>query len=467
MISKERHNRRVPRNIYSEASPYVNQANGGGENPDYFLTNSFTAGEHPTRHLSEEGKIVYINAVGELISTIPHEKKKLRLAFSIWSNSLGICQATCSNPPTHKFLFLRKANDIFGFTPNNQHLCVAIAFDFLVTVEKVLGDASTYIPIVTASLNGNAQWSLYIYHAFTLLKGDIEGCKLPPELLAQWRKEQSFAHQREKRVVFAATMSAGKSTLINAIVGHKINEVRATACTSRVHYIHNKLHDGGAMARFDGDKYVYTNDYHLLCSEVVEAASLNFSSNLRGERICLIDTPGVNFSGDSSHRDITHSIIGSNDFDLLVVVLNSLQLAICDECNFTEYISRTCKHKVIFALNKLDCFNPEDGDSIEDAMLYARQMTEECGIKNPTIVPVSGMAAFLIRQQRKQVSALTESDKHTLRWIRQLTETGYFNLPRHAGLDIADEDGDKLLWQTGVPLLENVIIDNLKQGHLK
>lgn len=435
---------------------------GGGKTTDYFLTNSFTTYEHPIRHFSEEEKFVYINAVDELLSAIPYENKKLHLALSIWSHSLGLCQTTSTNPPTHEFLFLRKANDIFGLTPNNQNLCIAIAFDFLVIVEKVLGDVSTYMSPIIASLKGNVQWTLYIRYAFSLLQGDIEGCKLPPQLLKRWRKEQSFIHKKEKRVVFAATMSAGKSTLVNALVGHKINEVRATACTSNVHYIHNKLYDNGAMARFDDDKYVYTNDYHLLCSEAIEAASLKFNSNLGKERICLIDTPGVNFSGDSSHGKITHSIISSNDYDLLVVVLNSKQLAINDEQNFVSFVANSCKRKVIFALNKLDSFNPEDGDSIEDAIISARQMTEECGIKNPTIVPISGIGALIIRQQAQPYSTLTDSDRHTLHWIRQLAEIGYLNLPRYAGADTGINNGGELLWITGVPLLEKAIIDNLQ-----
>lgn len=428
------------------------------------MTHSFTADEqHPARNLKDKEKIIYINSVGELLSTIPCESKKLHLAFSIWSNSLGICQSAADQ--THKHNFLRKAINTFGYYTKRQYMCLAIAFDFLTIAEKALGDVSAYLPVIIASLKkADKRWIAYAHYVLPYTKAETRDNRLPQGLLAQWKEERQFTRRKECRVIIAATMSAGKSTLVNALTGHKINDVRATACTSHVHYIHNKLYDNGALARFDGDKYVYTNDYHLIRSEAIEAASLPFCSGLRKERVCLIDTPGVNFSGDSSHQDITHTIISSNDFDLLVVVLNSKQLAINDEKEFVSFVAKNCKRKVIFALNKLDSFNPDDGDSIEEAITYARQMTGECGIKSPTIIPVSGLGAFIIRQQDQSDAPLGATDSHTLDWIRRLADMGYFNLPRYAGVDTGQNSGDRLLWLTGMPLLESAIIKELQDS---
>lgn len=437
---------------------------GGGNIEDTFIVHSFTADKrHPARNLDEEKRSIYVNSVGELLSTIPCESKKLNLAYSIWSNSLGICQ-TADNQ-AHKHFYLRKATNTFGYYTKRQYTCLSIAFDFLTIAEKALGDVSAYLPVIIASLKKtDKRWIPYIHYVFTYIKAETQDHRLPQGLLARWKEERKFTHRKECRVIIAATMSAGKSTLVNALVGHKINEVRATACTSRVHYIHNKQYESGALARFDGDKYVYTDDYSLLCSEVIEAAALPFNSNLRKERVCLIDTPGVNFSGDSSHQDITHRIISSNDFDLLVVVLNSKQLAINDEKEFVSFVAKNCKRKVIFALNKLDSFNPDDGDSIEDAIDNARQMAAECGVKSQTIIPVSGLGAFIIRQQSQSNVQLSATDTLTLDWIRRLADMGYFNLPRYAGVETGQNSSDRLLWLTGLPLLESTIIKELQDS---
>lgn len=427
---------------------------------DNLLAHSFTVGAHPAKYLSIEDKITYVKAVGEVLSLISDERKKLHLAYSIWCKSLSV-DSRIDSVRSSNFIFLTKAMEYFGSSPKSNYLCIALALDCLTIVEKVLGDVIFYVPIIISSLPDNFNWAHYVICALSIFKGKANEHKLLNGMLAQWQMEKSFVQRKEKRIVFAATMSAGKSTLVNAIVGHKINEVRATACTSRVHYIHNRLQDKGVMVRFGNDKYVYTDDYQSVCSELIDAASIHFESNLNKERICLIDTPGDNFNGDSTHRQVMRSVFFTNDFDLLVVVLNSLQLGIYDESIFLKYISETCKGKVIFALNKLDCYNPEDGDSIEYAMLYARQMLEECGIKNPTIIPVSGRGAFLIRKQKQSKAFITASESLELSRIRHLSESGHFNLPQYVSSKTYNNDGDDLLWCTGVPLLEKVIIDNL------
>ena len=42
-----------------------------------------------------------------------------------------------------------------------------------------------------------------------------------------------------------ANVSAGKSTLINALVGYRLNRIKTTACTDKLVYIHNKCSNDG------------------------------------------------------------------------------------------------------------------------------------------------------------------------------------------------------------------------------
>ena len=53
-----------------------------------------------------------------------------------------------------------------------------------------------------------------------------------------WKENNNFNNQKEKKVLITATMSAGKSTLINALIGKKISKVTNEACTEKLHYIY-------------------------------------------------------------------------------------------------------------------------------------------------------------------------------------------------------------------------------------
>ena len=59
-----------------------------------------------------------------------------------------------------------------------------------------------------------------------------------------------FRNMKQQRILVVANVSAGKSTLINALLGHKINKIRSTACTSRLCEIYNKpVNDGFAYMK--------------------------------------------------------------------------------------------------------------------------------------------------------------------------------------------------------------------------
>lgn len=461
MSKKKKRRKRTSHRVNNGVASYNTYACECDKYDNGYLVYSFTASGHPIRHLNIEERTIYIKAVGEVLSSI--NNKKLSLPFNIWQYSLIPKSQANTDHYASDSSFLAKAISFFGSTTERHLLCIAIAFDSLTLVEKVLGDTSFYIVNIISLLKGNKLWENSVNYAYSSLKGIADGCKLPEVIFKQWHKEKSFEQKKEKRVVFAANMSAGKSTVINAIVGHKINKVQSTACTGRVHYIHNKLRDTAAMVMFGNDNYIYTDDYSLVCSDVIEAVALNFNSELGNERICLIDTPGVNFCGDLSHREITYNVIMSNEYDLLVILLNATQLAISSEFEFLKFAANNCKRKIIFVLNKLDCFNPENYDSIEEAITIARQMIEECGIKNPIIIPISGLCAFLVKQCNiPYITQTDSSDEYTLHWFEHHTKSGYFDIPKYTSSKYVYEKGDKLLWYTGLPLLEKTIIDTIK-----
>ena len=67
-----------------------------------------------------------------------------------------------------------------------------------------------------------------------------------------WTKNRAFQQQVPIKVLITATMSAGKSTLLNALAGKKVNKTQNEACTAKIHSIFNKPYEDGFSYEWDG-----------------------------------------------------------------------------------------------------------------------------------------------------------------------------------------------------------------------
>ena len=65
---------------------------------------------------------------------------------------------------------------------------------------------------------------------------------------------RKFVDRRIKNILVTANMSAGKSTLLNSIIGKKVNKTQNDACTAKTHYLLNKAFE---------DTLTYEYDYEL------------------------------------------------------------------------------------------------------------------------------------------------------------------------------------------------------------
>ena len=59
-------------------------------------------------------------------------------------------------------------------------------------------------------------------------------------MIKQDRLKKTFVSQKERRVIVTANMSAGKSTLINALIGKPLARTSQEVCTGNVCYLFNK-----------------------------------------------------------------------------------------------------------------------------------------------------------------------------------------------------------------------------------
>lgn len=54
------------------------------------------------------------------------------------------------------------------------------------------------------------------------------------------KANKTFLAQNNRNILVTANMSAGKSTLLNALIGKKVNKTQNDACTAKTHYLINK-----------------------------------------------------------------------------------------------------------------------------------------------------------------------------------------------------------------------------------
>lgn len=280
--------------------------------------------------------------------------------------------------------------------------------------------------------------------------------RLPSELISHRSTNIAWRSQMPKKVLVVAKMSAGKSTLINAIVGHKIAKTRTTACTNRLCQIFNKPMDDG-LVYAKGSSKISMGEFNLVDSETFVGAACKWNSTI-SKPVCLIDTPGINNTEYPEHKRITEEAIESNEYDMLIYVGDGRYLGTTDELDFLTYIRNKTQKPIVFVLNQLDCFNPEE-DSIEKACADYKTLLQSVGFKNNMVIPVSALAGWLFKQP---LTTLSKYDKERRKILETRMKDNFYNLPSY----LNSKDADNVLNRTGIPMLEQTILKDEKRSKM-
>ena len=160
--------------------------------------------------------------------------------------------------------------------------------------------------------------------------------------ISLWLENRNYLRRPLRTTLFVANMSAGKSTLINALIGKKINRSMSQACTAKLHYIFSKAFEDG---------YVYKYDYLLDLNANHESLMTDNPQNMFNKitvgtafeltvpseaRVCFVDTPGANFSMDATHGEICHRAVSREKYNTLVYVFSAGTTGINDEFEYSE-----------------------------------------------------------------------------------------------------------------------------------
>lgn len=222
--------------------------------------------------------------------------------------------------------------------------------------------------------------------------------------LALWADNRRYLERPLTTALFVANMSAGKSTLINAIVGKKVNRSLSQACTAKLHYIFSKAFEDGYSYEYDhvlnlnaDQNALMDDDADNETNEILVGTAFHLLTSTE-KRLCFLDTPGANFSMDVSHGEISREAIKNGYYNTLVYVFSAGTTGIQDEFTYLHYIQehRRKDCRLIFVLNKLDEYNAAE-DSVEKSIQQIDADLKKIGFTDYQLYPVSGYAGFLAK----------------------------------------------------------------------
>lgn len=230
-----------------------------------------------------------------------------------------------------------------------------------------------------------------------------------------------------------ATMSSGKSTLINALLGKRMMPSKNEACTATITEILDNDTEQFAAVVYDEDNVVLREVEDLnydIMSELNEnedvyriAARGNIPFlDAKSTALMLVDTPGPNNSQNQAHKNTTYRAINNDSNNLILYVLNGTQLSTNDDASLLSYVAdqikkggKQVRDRFLFVINKMDGFNPEEED-IGKAIRAAKHYLASYGIEDPQIFPCSAYTALNIKTYLDgiDIDNLTRSEERKL-----------------------------------------------------
>ena len=216
------------------------------------------------------------------------------------------------------------------------------------------------------------------------------------------------------RVNVIATMSAGKSTLINALLAQKLMPSKQEACTATITEIKDNDRDKFTAVVYDtNDKLIeevpdLTYEIMQRLNDSKDVSEIHVEGDIpfisaEDIALVLVDTPGPNNSRDEGHKAATYRMIDQSSKTLVLYILNASQLAINDDNTLLSDVAasmsiggKQSKDRFIFVVNKLDDFRMGE-DSVESALRKVKTYLEDKGITDPNIFPASALTALNIR----------------------------------------------------------------------
>lgn len=297
---------------------------------------------------------------------------------------------------------------------------------------------------------------------------DVFFVKTFPELKEVYSiiwKNRIFINSPLKRIMITANMSAGKSTLINALAGKKVNKTQNDSCTAKLHYLYNKAGEDNYSCEYDHDLELDASlDILMTDNDENDSSDIAVGTRFRSvneidRHICFIDTPGVNSSMDKIHREMSNEAIKSTDCDLLLYLFNGENIGSDDDIRHLKYVKENYEGNIIFLVNRLDHYK-KDVDSVNDTLAKVIDDLKKIGFSSPTVYPISAYAGYLGKMALYGEN-LSEDEEDDFDYLKRKLSKDEFSYEKHypinVDMDCKDKDIGKLLLHSGILSLEKIL----------
>lgn len=216
-------------------------------------------------------------------------------------------------------------------------------------------------------------------------------------------------------IAVVATMSAGKSTLLNAMIGRRLLPSCNEACTATVFRVvdHDERRDFRACRKdvngwsgwTDEVSQELLNEWNAKApSEILIEGNLPNIANTKDScRVAFVDTPGPNNSSCKAHAIVTERIVADSDFSAVLFVINASVAGVEDEERLLSRLKSMFdvapkNAKIYFVVNKIDLLDPGANESVASVLDGCDKHLRRIGFKNPLLIPTAGDLALQLRQ---------------------------------------------------------------------
>lgn len=286
------------------------------------------------------------------------------------------------------------------------------------------------------------------------------------EMLNKFYVIKNFTESKETNIIFTATMSTGKSTLINAIIGKNLAPSMSIACTSNIANFKSSPIKVNFINYFDKDGLKLFLDSTEIKKLIGKSnychINTYFNSEISKKKVNIIDTPGVNYSEDKSHSDITKNELKNKEIDILVYVTSILTWGTDDEYEYLKFIKENVRYKkMIVVINKVDEIKIEDS-TVDENISNAKKYLLKLDLKNLTICPLSAYVGSILKRSIHKENLSRREERLVSLYINQFTNEKDFELSKFYSINLENRNDNELIKayiNTGLPIFERVLYD--------
>jgi len=237
------------------------------------------------------------------------------------------------------------------------------------------------------------------------------------EVVLQVTDQKSVVERNEPElhIIVAATMSAGKSSFLNALLGteilHSANEATTACVTGILCQGHDNQQFSGICYARNGKELAQCTPISAQTIQLWNADPAVYCIFLYGSSrsifglpysIMLYDTPGPNNCQDRDHAQLMLDAVRSISFGTMFYILNVTGIGTYDDRALLEQLRHELLQKadvsIYFILNKVDVLDPDMGESIEKYVQNSKVYLEGIGFEQPVIIPTMAYAGLCARK---------------------------------------------------------------------